>query len=309
VDFDLDDDQRAILQAIEALLARHAEPTRSIELLGKGDWDEALDGALAQSGFYGLAAAEAGTGLLEAVLLVEAVARAGGVVNAGAAAIVAPVLCNRELPRPIALVSASDPGPVRFAQHARTWIVDLGDEAQIVAVAPGQAESVSNNFMVPLGRLPRPLPRGESLGSGSGERLRALWRLALAAQALGAMRAAFERTVDYVKRRRQFGRAIGSFQALQHRLSDCFIALEGGRWLTYECAAKGAPSEACALAAAHVLASADRVFREMHQFSGAMGFTDDHQLHLWTMPLQALRLELGGQSGHAREAATLRWGG
>jgi alkylation response protein AidB-like acyl-CoA dehydrogenase len=161
--------------------------------------------------------------------------------------------------------------------------------------------------MVPLGRLARPLPRGESLGAGSAERLRALWRLALAAQALGAMRAAFELTLDYVKRRRQFGRAIGSFQALQHRLSECFILLEGGRWLTYECAARDAPPEASALAAAHVLTSADRVFREMHQFSGAMGFTNDHQLHLWTMPLQALRLELGGCAAHARAAAALRW--
>jgi hypothetical protein len=57
-----------------------------------------------------------------------------------------------------------------------------------------------------------------------------------------------------------------------------------------------------------VLSTADRVFREMHHLTDAMGFTDDHRLHLWTMPLQALRLELGGWSSHARAAAELRWG-
>ena len=56
-----------------------------------------------------------------------------------------------------------------------------------------------------------------------------------------------------------------------------------------------------------MLTVADRVFREMHQFTGAMGFTDDHKLHLWTMPLQALRLELGGTGAHARAAAQIRW--
>jgi alkylation response protein AidB-like acyl-CoA dehydrogenase len=217
-------------------------------------------------------------------------------------------LTGRALSAPIALVSASDPAPVRFAAHARTWIVDRGDAAELITVEPGLAEAVKTQFMVPLGRIPRPLPAGESLGAGSGERLRALWRLALAAQALGAMRAAFDLTLDYVKRRRQFGRPIGSFQVIQHRLAECFILIEGGRWLTYESAAGGAPAENSALAAAQVLTSADRIFREMHQFSGAMGFTDDHRLHLWTMPLQALRLELGGPGAHARAAARCRWG-
>jgi alkylation response protein AidB-like acyl-CoA dehydrogenase len=41
-------------------------------------------------------------------------------------------------------------------------------------------------------------------------------------------------TLEYVKRRRQFGRAIGSFQAVQHRLAQCAVQLEGSRWLVYE---------------------------------------------------------------------------
>jgi alkylation response protein AidB-like acyl-CoA dehydrogenase len=308
MDLDLDGDQREILHAIEGLLARHVSVPRSIALLDAGNHDAELDAELTKAGFYELVRGRSGEGLLEAVLLVEAVARAGGVVNAGASAIVVPALTGRAVPSPIALVTAGDPSPVRFGAQARSLVVDRGDTAELVSVEPGFAERVTTHFMVPLGRISRALPRGESLGPGSGERLRALWRLALAAQALGSMRAAFDLTLDYVKRRRQFGRPIGSFQALQHRLSDCFIGIEGGRWLTYESAANGAPVENCAVAAAHVLTAADRVFREMHQFTGAMGFTDDHRLHLWTMPLQALRLELGGTSAHARAAAQARWG-
>jgi len=307
VDFDLDTEQQSIVQAIERLLERHTSPARSIQLLDAGRYDETLEAALTEAGFYELAASDAKTGLLEAVLLVEAVSRAGGVVNTGASAIVAAALTGRVLPGPVALVPMGERAAVRFAQHARTLLVDGGDQAQLISATPALVAPVTNRFMVPLGRFTHPLPEGESLGEGSGERLRALWRLSLAAQALGAMRAAFELTLGYVKRRRQFGRAIGSFQVLQHRLSECFILLEGGRWLTYETAAKGAPAEACALAATYVLTGADRVFREMHQFTGAMGFTDDHQLHLWTMPLQALRLELGGAPAHARVVAGARW--
>ena len=62
-----------------------------------------------------------------------------------------------------------------------------------------------------------------------------------------------------------------------------------------------------AIAAAHAASAAQRVFNEMHQFSGAMGFTREHDLHVWSMRLQALRLEAGGVAGHRRAAAGARW--
>ena len=56
---------------------------------------------------------------------------------------------------------------------------------------------------------------GESLGAGSAARLRDWWRVALAVESAGAMKAALDITVDYVKRRRQFGRAIGKLSILE----------------------------------------------------------------------------------------------
>jgi alkylation response protein AidB-like acyl-CoA dehydrogenase len=152
-----------------------------------------------------------------------------------------------------------------------------------------------------------PQGRAESLGRGSGERLRNLWRLALAAETVGTMAACLEVTLEYVKRRRQFGRAIGSFQAVQHRLAHCAVLVEGSRWLVYEAASQDAPAEASATAAAHATAAASLVFAETHQFTGAMGFTREHDLHVWSMRLQALRLEAGGVAGHRRAAAEERW--
>ena len=121
------------------------------------------------------------------------------------------------------------------------------------------------------------------------------------------MRSALHITVEYLKQRRQFGRPIGSFQAVQHRLAECAVVVEGSRWLTYEAAWLGANAEASATAAAYALAAAQRVFTETHQLSGSIGFTREHDLHVFSMRLQALRLELDGVAGHQRALARSRW--
>ena len=160
-----------------------------------------------------------------------------------------------------------------------------------------------------MGTAPEGLAtRGESLGSGSGARLEAAWRLALAVELAGAMSGALDETVAYVKQRRQFGRAIGSFQAVQHRLARCAIAVEASRWLAYEAAFKGGTPEMTATAVAYAASAAKRVFSETHQLSGAIGFTREHDLHVFSMRLQALRLELDGVGGHRRALAAARWG-
>jgi len=70
----------------------------------------------------------------------------------------------------------------------------------------------------------------------------------------------------------------------------------------------GAPAERSSTAAAYALAAAGRVFSETHQLSGAIGFTREHDLHVWTMRLRALCLELGGATAHRRAVTEARWG-
>lgn len=307
MEFEPSDDQRAILEAVEALLARHAGPARAIELAGKGGYDAELDAALREAGFLDLARGEE-SGPLEAALLVEAVARAGGLVAAGAAALVAPQVIDEAVPGPIALALAGSDAPVRFAAHAQTLLVLDAYSARRLDLVPGDVEPVRSNFGYPLGRLRDGLSAGgAALGAGSGVRLRNAWRTALAVELAGTMRAALDVTLDYVKKRRQFGRAIGSFQGVQHRLAHAAVLVEGARWLALEAAWQGSSEEGAAVAAAQASSAAHRVFTETHQFSGAMGFTREHDLHVWSMRLQALRLELDGAAGHQRAAAAARW--
>ncbi len=306
MDFELNNDQRAILEAVGALLERHAGAERAIALAPKSEYDHALEEALYQAGFLELALGE-GTGPLEAVLVVEAVARAGGVVALGAGALVAPGVAGRSLSGPVAMTSAGNGSPVRYGAHARSLLVLDADEASWITLEPGDAEPVRSSFGYPMGRVRS--GSGDSFGPGSGERMRNWWRVALAAEAVGTMDAALSVTIDYVKQRRQFGRTIGSFQAVQHRLAECAVLLEGSRWLAREAACLGAPAQAAAAAAAHATAAANRVFTETHQVSGAIGYTREHDLHVWSMRLQALRLELGSIAGHQRALAEARWGG
>ena len=323
MDYEQNDDQRAILEGVAALLARHAGPARAIDLASQsnrqgesqGGYDHALDEALHAAGFVDIARGD-DTGPLEAALVAEAVSRAGGVVAFATAALVVPGVLDKpgmpgepgEVPGPVALLDASQPGPVRFGMQARSLLSLHGDEARLSSLSASDVTPVRSNFGYPMGRVTLDPARGQSLGAGSGDRLRSWWRVALAIEAVGAMGAALDVTVAYLKERRQFGRAIASFQGVQHRLAECAIALEGSRWLAYEAAYKGAPAELACTAASYALHAAGRLFAETHQLSGAIGFTHEHDLHVHTMRLQALRLEQGGVSRHRRELASQRWG-
>lgn len=108
----------------------------------------------------------------------------------------------------------------------------------------------------------------------------ALARLLAAAEMLGLAQRLFDDTLAYVKQREQFGVAIGSFQALQHRLVDCYSALEQARSTIYRAALGDYRStdewaRAAAGAKAYVGAKADLIAREAVQMHGGMGITDE----------------------------------
>ncbi|MEV7139426.1 acyl-CoA dehydrogenase family protein [Streptomyces tauricus] len=105
----------------------------------------------------------------------------------------------------------------------------------------------------------------------------------LAAEAVGGADRVLERTVEYVKQREQFGRAIGSFQAVQHRLADLYVQVQGARsaayyaaWATVEGTERvGGLALAQALEALRICAS------EAIQLHGGIGFTWEHEAHLY----------------------------
>src|SRR5690606_14893658 len=96
---------------------------------------------------------------------------------------------------------------------------------------------------------PGALDRAERLGRSAAERLTDWWRTALAIEAAGVMRGALAATTRYVTERVQFGRPIGSFQAIQHRLAQMTVQAEGTYWLALEAAYRNADSAHAARAA------------------------------------------------------------
>ncbi|WP_433856913.1 acyl-CoA dehydrogenase family protein [Streptomyces kronopolitis] len=107
---------------------------------------------------------------------------------------------------------------------------------------------------------------------------------ALAAEAVGAADAALARTVAHVKEREQFGRPIGSFQAVQHRLADLYVRLQAARSAAYYAAwSAGGAGEpgAAALALAQALETLRAVAAETVQLHGGIGFTWEHEAHLY----------------------------
>lgn len=129
--------------------------------------------------------------------------------------------------------------------------------------------------------------------------------LATAAQLIGAAQAMLDGSVEYAKQRSQFGTVIGTYQAIKHKLADVLIAIELARPLVYGAAlslADGSPDAARDVSAAKV-AAADAALlaaRSSLQTHGAIGYTQEHDLSLLLLRVQALRPAWGDPTWHRR---------
>ncbi|MEV7341563.1 acyl-CoA dehydrogenase family protein [Streptomyces sp. NPDC093544] len=142
----------------------------------------------------------------------------------------------------------------------------------------------------------------------------------LATEAVGAADRALERTVEYVRQREQFGRAIGSFQAVKHRLADVYVGVQAARSAAYYAAwAAGASPGAGAgagaggervggLALAQALEALRVAASEGIQLHGGIGFTWEHEAHLYFKRSAGDELLFGPVHrlrGHAADVAHL----
>lgn len=136
-------------------------------------------------------------------------------------------------------------------------------------------------------------------------------RLMLAARALGAAGRGFEMVTDYVQHRVQFGQPLARFQAMQHKLADCYLAIEATSLLITN-AAEAHSSEhpdwrmlvdsAVAFAASQLR----RVSLETHHAFGAIGYAEEHEAPQFFRRVHSDLIRMGGQPGaRARLAARL----
>lgn len=136
-------------------------------------------------------------------------------------------------------------------------------------------------------------------------------RAALAAEMLGVANEAFERTTNYLKTRKQFGRHIGSFQALQHRSSQMFCELELCKSVVLKALMavdEEDPNlpELASMAKYTLGETTKRVTREAIQMFGGIGMTDEEEIGFFLKRAIAAEQTLGGQSYHADRFASLR---
>jgi len=133
--------------------------------------------------------------------------------------------------------------------------------------------------------------------------------IAQAAEQLGGAQRALDMAVDYLKVRHQFGRPIGSFQALKHRCADLLLEVESLRSaVQYAAAAVAENSDEVPVVASLVKAYASDVYfhvaAENIQLHGGIGFTWEHDAHLYFKRAKASELFLGDAAYHREHLAT-----
>ena len=113
--------------------------------------------------------------------------------------------------------------------------------------------------------------------------------------------------MDYAKVREQTGRPIGSFQAIQHHCADLLRNVEGARYILYNAAWKMQEGVSCApdvaMAKAYASDACLWVARKGHQIMGAIGYCEEHPLHLYHKRIQAAGLDFGDAGLHLETIA------
>jgi alkylation response protein AidB-like acyl-CoA dehydrogenase len=349
MDFDLTDDQVDLRDGARALLDDLASPARVRQhTAGSAARDDALWSAMVEQGWFVLGVPEEhgglGLGSVESALLFEEIGRHVAPVPFLATALAAGVLGRAGHPSFERLADGSATGCVAWSRGAVRATGDgervtldgrpdpvvaapSADVAVVFAVDAGGDEGL---YLVDLGVVGRP-PREPAmdltrelgwldLAATPAERVgdaaaaaALLDRAATftAAEMLGAADRVLEMAVDYARERVQFGRPIGSFQAVKHRCADMLVDVEGMRstvyWAAWELDSGDDPSVAASTAKCWASDASRRVMASGLQVHGGIGFTWEHDLHFFLKRAQLDQVAFGDATFHrARLTSLLR---
>ncbi|HUA88998.1 MAG TPA: acyl-CoA dehydrogenase [Steroidobacteraceae bacterium] len=199
---------------------------------------------------------------------------------------------------------------VPYAAQARALLVSVctpDEPARLLLIdsgAPGlTVEDQHSSSGEPQGRVSFaavPVSDRDWLGQGAGplQWLIDQARVAQAAWQLGLLREALRRAAAYVTERRQFGRPVGSFQAVQHRLADCFIDLEAlhSAYLRAVWALDAGQEASAAALSAHCWAvqAGQRISHAVQHVHGGLGADLEYPIHAYYLRSKQLGLALGG---------------
>jgi alkylation response protein AidB-like acyl-CoA dehydrogenase len=172
--------------------------------------------------------------------------------------------------------------------------------------ADKQCEVVFENVKVPAANI---LGK-EGKGWPIVEKTEKAATIAACAYLVGLSQMDFDVTLNYAKERVQFGRPIGSFQAIQHKLADAVIDVDGSRFITYKAAwsmAEGEPDADLMISMAKAWASdaSRRVVAHGQQIHGGIGFTKEYKIQLYFRRQKWMELMWGDGDYHREKVAQL----
>jgi alkylation response protein AidB-like acyl-CoA dehydrogenase len=325
MDFDLSEDQLALRDGARELLDGLASPERVRAHTATGAaFDDALWRSMIEQGWPGVEVGEAheglGLGAIEVAVLAEELGR-----HAAPAPFVPTVLALDALAHAgndewrarllsgdaLACVAWDIAAPVPYAPSADLAIVSADDGVYAMEIAQRPPREPAMDLTRELGWLAFDAAQATRLG-GADAKQRLVDRGATfaAADLLGSAARALDMAVEYAKDREQFGRPIGSFQAVKHRCADMLVDVEGMRSTVYWaawCLSAGDEDASVAASTAKVWCSdaSKRVMSSALQVHGGIGFTWEHDLHFFMKRAQLDQLAFGDASFHRRRLTEL----
>ncbi len=172
--------------------------------------------------------------------------------------------------------------------------------------ADKQSEVVFENVKVPAANV----LGAEGKGWAIVDKVSKVATVAACAYLVGLSQMDFDTTLNYAKERVQFGRPIGSFQAIQHKLADAIIDVDGSRFITYKAAwslTEGEDDADLMISMAKAWASdaSRRVVAHGQQIHGGIGFTKEYKIQLYFRRQKWMELMWGDADYHREKVAQL----
>ena len=328
MEFDFSDEQREIKSTAREFLASRFKPEKVRELAeSESPYDDAIWQEMCELGWPGIAIAEEhgglGLGVVELVILLEesgyALAPSPLISNAYAGAAIQAAGSDEQKARWLpGIASGEQRGAAEFTCDPEP-VVGAAGGAAILVLADGEGPKLVEPADAELERLElidstrayyvvradggEPLPGDIAWAGSAGQ-------VALSAELVGVAQRALDISVAYAKEREQFGRPIGAYQAVSHRLADMLWDVEEARSLTYYAAwcADAQPESlplAASMAKARASDTATAVTHQAIQTLGGIGFTWEHDIHFFLKRARVSSQLMGSAHQHRDRVAAL----
>ena len=303
-------ERELLRETVAALVDKHASPAAVREAMAsERGYDESLWKLLcAQVGAAALVVPEelggAGGELADAAVVLEELGKALVPTPLLGTTLAELALLAADEPDADALEGLAEGASIGTVVFDPGYVVN-GEIADVVIAATGTTLTRWTNFtahriqaMDPTRRLARVEPT-DTTDIGADPGLADIAAILLAAEQIGAATKCLDLTVDYTKDRVQFGRPIGSFQALKHRMADLYVAVQSAQAVVNDAVAEPSPTSA-ALARVAASEAFSKVAAEAVQMHGGIAITWEHDIQLYFKRAHGSAQLLGPPREHLR---------